>query len=128
MNFWWALLFEVSYWVNGGIIQYDPLKAVMLEEPIQVTIGGEVGYGFTSVYASVATDMFAVDAVNFNPFFNTYVVGLKLELGAITWGFEHACYHPMVPYGWVPARENVVPAFEGAMDRLYLKVKLGGRK
>lgn len=125
---WWALLLELSYWINGGIIQYDPLVPVMLEEPVAVSIGAEVGYGPASVYASVATDMFAVDMLNFSPFFNTYTVGLRMELGAFTWGFEHSCYHPMVPYGWVPARQNVVPAFEGGMDRLYVKVRLTGGK
>ena len=128
MNFWWALLFEVSCWVNGGIIQYEPLDSVMFDKPLAVSIGAEFGYGPVSVYGGVATDMFAVSAFSFSQFFTTYPVGLKIEVGAFVLGFEHSCFHPNVPYQWIPARKNVVPAFEGSMDRIYLKVKLGGKK
>jgi hypothetical protein len=129
MNVWWALLFDVSLWLNGGIIQYQPLDAVMFEEPLAVSIGMEFGVGPAYVYGSVGTDMFALEITSMSQFMNTYTVGLAIELGPFTWGFEHSCYHPAVPYQWVPARQNVVPAFEGSMDRLYIKVRLeGGRR
>lgn len=128
MNFWWALLLEFSLWTGGGIYEYDPLETVMFDNPCQITVGGELGLGFASVYTSVGTDMFAISAVSFDPFLNTYLVGVKAEIGAFTLGFEHACYHPMISYQWIPSRSNVVPAFEGAMDRLYLRIRLGGRK
>ena len=126
--FWYALMFELSYWMSGGIIQYEPLAYTAISEPFLVSLGAEAGYGPLSAYGSVATDMWATDLTAFSFFMNTYTVGVRAEFGPVTVGLEHSCFHPAVPYQWIPARQNVVPSFEGSFDRIYVQIKLGGRR
>lgn len=123
--FWYALVFELSYWISGGIVQYEPVDYIALDDPLLISLGAEAGYGPMSVYGNVATDMWVTSLTGFNFFMNTYTVGVRVEIGAVTVGLEHSCFHPAVPYQWLPSRQNVIPSFEGSFDRLYLQVKLG---
>jgi len=130
MNLWWALVMELSCFVGGGLVQYEPLSTTIFEDPVVLSIGAEIGLGPAVVYGSVASDMFVVDIapLSASPFMNTYQLGVRLEHGPVSAGYEHACFHPSVPYQWIPSRSNVVPAFEGSMDRIWIKARLGGRR
>lgn len=122
MNLWWALILETSLFFNGGVVQYDPIDYVLFEEPITAMIQGEVGVGVFSLYGAVSTDMWMQYVDSLTPFNNQYTVGARLVLRNLTIGVEHSCYHPMIPYQWVNSRRQITPAFEGALDRVYVNL------
>jgi len=126
MNLWYALILEASIWLNGGIMQYEPLDALYIDKPIAAQIGAELGYGPVFVHASVLTDMFVYDLADYWPFNNTYNAGAGLRYKGLEVGLEHSCYHPMVPFQWFPWQKAVVPAFEGSMSRLYVRLRVEG--
>jgi len=127
MNLWWALIIETSLFFNGGIIQYQSPDYTILEEPITTSIQGEIGRDNFVLYGSVSVDMWMQEFTSYLPFNNQYTVGGRITLGALEIGLEHSCYHPMVPYMWVSPKRQIVPSFEGYLDRVYLRIALKSR-
>lgn len=126
MNLWWALIVETSLFFNGGIIQYESFDTVILKEPITTMIQAEIGRDNFVLYGAVSVDMWMQEFTSYLPFNNQYTVGGIVTIGAVEIGLEHSCYHPMVPYMWIPSRRQIVPSFEGAFDRVYVKIRLEG--
>lgn len=126
---WWALVFEMSLWLNGGIAQYEPWDPILIEHPISTEILMTGGLGCFYLEGGVTVDMFMEKMTNFIPMNNTYLVRAGLDLGAVNLGIEHACYHPMIPYQWVPDRHQLVPSFEGWQTRVFARISVkGGRR
>lgn len=129
INPWCSLVMAVSMWLNGTAVQYDPLEVGMLDRVLMTELSGTVGMGPLYVRGAVYTTMFPETDVSYYPSDSTYILGAGFLFGRINTldiGIEHECWHPMVPFQWVPGRSQVIPNYEGGGTRVYARLTFNG--
>lgn len=110
---------------TGGVYQYRPYAALHDVPPYYGTFefGAEAGPAFFE--SSIRTDMFPEKLNNWKPIQMTYTIGGGIKLGALRFGYEHSCFHPMQTYATVmPESKQAVPGWEGAYDRFYVRAEV----
>jgi hypothetical protein len=70
--------------------------------------------------------MRVLDAIEWLPNQVTYQLGIGAELGPLTVGWKHTCYHPVSVYMTYNGYD-LFPASEGGTDDFYLRLEIGGR-
>ena len=114
--------------MSGGVIQYEPSPIVNEVPPLYAEFGirGEAGWFFAE--GKLSTDFRAISINSYTPTQETYVVGFGVEIGPLTIGYEHSCFHPIMPYlTSMRGRYQVTPYFEGGYDRTYVRFTAGGK-
>lgn len=115
--------------ISGGVQQYTPVETPKEIPPLYAEFGirGDAGIFFAE--GKIVTDFQFRGADRYTPTQETYVVGFGVDMGALTIGYEHSCFHPITPYATTMlSRYQVVPHFEGAYDRAYIRITSGGDK
>jgi len=121
-----ALEFGVT---NGNAVQYRPADVSNATPPTYAQLDFGIDYKVVFFDTSVRTDMFYKDITNWSPVQVTFAIGGGIKYKGFTIGYEHSCFHPITTYNYatiVPASKQVIPGWEGSIDRLYIRIQLAG--
>ena len=114
---------------QGSLLQYRPYFVNQEVPPCYATFEGSAEYKGFFLTGSVRTDMLMKEISNWYPIQSTYMIGGGFRNKRITIGFEHACFHPMMPYATMMPRDmQAVPKWEGAYDRVYVRITLSNKE
>ena len=86
-------------------------------------VRAETGPVFIETF--VRTDMQALAFTDWLPNQVTYQVGAGVELGPLTAGWKHTCYHPVAVF-MTMSGYDLFPASEGGTDDFYLRIEIKG--
>ena len=114
--------------MSGGVIQYEPTPIMSDVPPLYAEFGirGEAGWFFAE--GKISTDFRARSITSYTPTQETYAIGFGVEIGPLTVGYEHSCFHPVTPYlTSMRERYQVTPYFDGAYNRTYVRFTAGGK-
>lgn len=124
--FFYALIASLGL-MNGMLLQYEPAELDAIDMALYTDIGFELGYGPVFIHAAVNTQVLPDSITNFVPIENVYSLGAGLRLGPVELVYRHTCFHPQLPWSFLPERGVLVPNYEGAYDTVFVKIKLDGR-
>jgi len=129
--FFQALIFAASLELGGmfgGVYNYPAVDPIVMV-PFYTTMEAEVSWNGLYVGGQMDCYFVAKTVTNFSPFQNTYVLKAGYRNGPMTVGFEHTCYHPMQTYQpLITTSREWKPKFEGAVEKVFVKFSLGGKK
>jgi len=127
----WGWL-TVGWLPQGGLAIYDnPIPEVIEFAGSYFTeLGGEATWGPLFAGGAVRTTMWAeVGKLGFWPNEMEFTFDTGLKWGGVRLGYQHTCYHPVVPdlgvIEWIGRK--VLPRWDGSYDCIYLRVE-GGRR
>lgn len=113
---------EVGAW-SGGVVQYerpDYYEASFFNYPIYTELAINATLNPITVESSIRCDMYMNGITTYEPFQNTYKIGLRADFGNFRIGATHSCFHPMQTYAILNG--VIIPRFEGYFESVYIRL------
>lgn len=110
--------------ISGGAFNYNDRTLPAWRElgALYTELDAKVSYGPAYIDGGFLCYLTPVSVINYSPFQMTYTIGAGLDFGKVKLGYEHACFHPMNPYGTFFGNE-LRPVFEGATNKIFLRIE-----
>lgn len=115
--------------IDGGVVQYKPEVVPSYSIPFYSTFEIQAQTKYLYFGSSVRTEMFPANVFSWTPTQVTYNIKTGLIFEHFVFGYEHSCFHPIMPYATTMIEERqVVPSFEGYYDRFYVRMEISSKR